>query len=691
MERLGSPLDTESLGYVSWEEVNVSTNRGRREVRYYLKRMDGGLDLAVVGKEKSLRHMSYHYAVRNRSIFSSMGPSLKLKSRREVINWLNSIVSESLPLESSHLSGSLDSSDASELDIENFKATQHQKQGYHTKEFLWLGSPWTCRKRRRHYPSFQRNGFKISVHDFVYVLAEEDKRLVAYLEDMYEDSKGNKMVVVRWFHKIDEVGISLPHNFNDREIFFSLCLQDLSIECIDGMAAVLSPQHFEKFLNEASHTMLDPFVCYKMFDNEDAKPFDITQVKGYWKQEILRYMYMVSPARDQANSLRIDDGLKVEANVNDDSGTRPRKRHRQSKDDDVYTGSKESTNAVSVDVYKHSSWIDRKSGMEICSLTGGESAALLSGAEAKQSPTQHLKVGSEVEVLSQDSGIRGCWFRALIIKIHKDKMKVRYHDIKDAENEAKNLEEWILATKVAVPDQLGIRICGRLIVRPPQMFNKGRLSWDLDVGTAVDVWWHDVWQEGIVVHKESEDRFCVYFPGEKQKSVFSRADVRLSQEWLGNGWMHIKARPDIALSVSSISETKQVVKSDENKLIQTAISETTQSVKRKPGCSDYSSDSGSDVGRESVVVPDLSKDSYLAQLRWNASKKRRRGSVSSGQRMRNKKDGNESSTPVVGSNACERFMLSMTRKVDHENCKYMGDSLFSTAVAQPLTSLVMSR
>lgn len=93
MERFGSPLDTQSLGYVSWEEVNVSTDKGRREIRYYLKRIDGGLDLAIVGKEKSLRHMSYHYAVRNRSILSAMGPSSKLKSRREVIYWLNSIVS----------------------------------------------------------------------------------------------------------------------------------------------------------------------------------------------------------------------------------------------------------------------------------------------------------------------------------------------------------------------------------------------------------------------------------------------------------------------------------------------------------------------------------------------------------------------------------------------------------------------
>ncbi|KAK9276371.1 hypothetical protein L1049_005904 [Liquidambar formosana] len=689
MERASPPAT--SLAFVRWEEVFVSSDKGRREVHYYLKRRDGGSDLAVIGKEKSLRHMSYHYAICNRSLLSFAPSSslMKLRSRREVIDWLKSIVQDSPAHESSEAaSGSLDSKDACEMDVKSFKDTHLRKLGQITKEFIWLGSQWTCRKRRKHYESFRRNGVKISVHDFVYVLAEEDKRLVAYLEDMYEDSRGNKMVVVRWFHKIDEVGLDLPHNFNDREIFFSLCLQDLSIECIDGLATVLSPQHFEKFRNEATHTQLEPFVCQGQFENDDVKPFDITQVKGYWKQEILRFMYTTSPLKD-------DSGLNMEENANDTGGIRPKKRHRRSKDSEAFlqcTDKKESMNAPCVDVQNFSnSLIDWKSGIDMGSLRDGFCAATLSGVgPIKQKHPQYLIVGSEVEVLSQDSGIRGCWFRALIIKKHKDKVKVRYQDIRDAADEANNLEEWILASKVAVPDQLGLRILGRTTIRPPPQSNKGRVSWVVDVGTAVDVWWHDGWWEGIVIQKEAEDKIHVYFPGEKRESIFGNGDLRHSQEWLGNRWKHMKERPDLVNQILSGLPTKQVVSDTcDGEPTQVAICDNIQIVKDGAGFSNSPSVSGNGKVEELEAAPDLSKDDSLAQLKWKSSRKRRRGSGSSVQRLHYDDNNCKSSPEAVGSRTCERFLITTSSLMDnHENCKYIRDSLFNSS---SLTSLVMSR
>ncbi|KAG5240386.1 agenet domain-containing family protein [Salix suchowensis] len=678
MERLGirSPAETALVGYVSWEEVNVSRDKGRREVKYYLKKNDGGKDLAIIGKEMSLRHMSYNYAISIWSNLYSMTPPVKLKSRREVIDWLNSIVSGSFPHELSIQAGSLDISDASRLDMETLKS---QKLGHYYPKFLWLGSPWTCKKRRNHYESFCKDDVKISVHDFVYVLAEEDKRLVAYLEDLYEDSKGNKMVMVRWFHKIDEVDIVLPHNFNDREIFFSLCLQDLSIECIDGLAIILSPQHFKKFQNE---------WCIL-----GSIPLFATSIEGYWSQEILRYL-TIPPSNYPANFQHPFSGSRGEGNDHDANRMRPKKVLCRSKDNDgACTGRKELLTARYINVQSfHTSRVNGKTGYEMGSQRGKEHTAFLSTAEITQNPSQSLNVGSEVEVLSQDSGIKGCWFRASIIKKHKDKVKVRYRDISDAANEPQKLEEWVLVSRVAAPDQLAIRISGRNVVRPTPQFNKGQVASNADVGTAVDAWWNNAWWEGIVVQKETEDRIHVFFPGEKTESVFCCSDLRLSIEWLGNGWTHIKERPDILSQLPSCSERKQVTFiSDESKLAQVAIPGSRQSGKTNPGCGYYPLESRLDMRKKLKMLPDLSKDILLGQLRWSSIKKRRRGSGSSGHKMHHSNNGGLRLAEVVGSNAGERFLIPTSLKVDHEICKHMGDSLCTYAAVQPLTSLVMSR
>lgn len=106
--------------FVRWEEVVISKDKGRRLVHYYLRNAAGGKDLAVVGREKSARHMSY--AVRGRFLRSLLalrprntlltsslssssstffgcspssfsGLSLKWRSRKEVVDWLSSLVS----------------------------------------------------------------------------------------------------------------------------------------------------------------------------------------------------------------------------------------------------------------------------------------------------------------------------------------------------------------------------------------------------------------------------------------------------------------------------------------------------------------------------------------------------------------------------------------------------------------------
>jgi hypothetical protein len=103
--------------WVQWEEVVVSNDRGRRLVHYYLRGEPGSgagggeeRELAVVGRERSPRHM--WYAVQGRFLRSlpaagdgsavpspsqspgaAEGAPRKWRSRREVVDWLRSLVS----------------------------------------------------------------------------------------------------------------------------------------------------------------------------------------------------------------------------------------------------------------------------------------------------------------------------------------------------------------------------------------------------------------------------------------------------------------------------------------------------------------------------------------------------------------------------------------------------------------------
>ena len=73
------------------------------------------------------------------------------------------------------------------------------------------------------------------------------------------------------------------------------------------------------------------------------------------------------------------------------------------------------------------------------------------------------------------------------------------------------LKEWILASRPVVPDDLGLRVDERTKIRP--LSEKRGISFVGDVGYIVDAWWHDGWWEGIVVQKESDAKYHVYFPG----------------------------------------------------------------------------------------------------------------------------------------------------------------------------------
>ena len=83
--------------FVEWKEQFVSQERGNRVVHYYLKDSDGESILAVVGNERSVRHMFYVVAEEFLEVYGKEGfihAGYKWRSRREVVDWLTSMLSK---------------------------------------------------------------------------------------------------------------------------------------------------------------------------------------------------------------------------------------------------------------------------------------------------------------------------------------------------------------------------------------------------------------------------------------------------------------------------------------------------------------------------------------------------------------------------------------------------------------------
>ncbi|KAK8451171.1 hypothetical protein SEVIR_6G162400v4 [Setaria viridis] len=473
-------------------------------------------------------------------------------------------------------------------------------------------------------------------------MSEEMKRLIAYVEDLYEDTNSYNMVKVRWFDKADEVGVPLPMDVDDREIFFSLGRQDLNVECIDGLAAVLSAQHYEKFKSGTRYSLWQPYFCRRQIDDDEVKPFDVTQLQGYWSQGVLRTMF------NATSSLKVR--FKVpKFGPSSDGGL---KRKRDAFNDDANPQK---------------------------FLGSGASASSFLG-------DKYLYPGCQVEVLSQDSGIRGCWFRCSILKRHNDKIKVRYLELQDAD-ETGNLEEWVMLTRVAKPDQLGIRFLGRPMVRP-QHVGESKASC-FNVGAIVDAWWHGGWWEGIVLRQGDSGHLQVYFPGEKRVAEFLEDELRHSLEWVGNKWNPLKERKDIANKLTSATGTG----SEDLNRKQIPL-DVNMSPKPEPQLEeglrfDERRDEKSSVSKISRdnkrVFADLTNVLKLDNLRWRPRKRSRR----SGSR-RQSDTSSGSSSGDMGSSSPSGSSGQLNSVPDEEACKSSGEQCFMGVPVQ-VPNLVMSR
>lgn len=89
-------MSEDNQGFVAWEEHIVCHERGNRVIHFYLKDVSGESVLAVIGTERSIRHMTYVVSdelMRLDGFEKSVIACTKWRARREVVDWLTSLVS----------------------------------------------------------------------------------------------------------------------------------------------------------------------------------------------------------------------------------------------------------------------------------------------------------------------------------------------------------------------------------------------------------------------------------------------------------------------------------------------------------------------------------------------------------------------------------------------------------------------
>lgn len=232
-------------------------------------------------------------------------------------------------------------------------------------------------------------------------MAEEENRYLAYLEDLYEDRKGQKKVKVRWFHHNREVkGVVSVRNHHPKEVFITPYAQVISVECVDGPAIVLTREHYEKCIAVLPQDLLPRLhLCFRQFKGNRVKPFKLSRLCGYFDQPIFSCM---DPDLFDHDDFSPQDNVKV--------GT---KRTRSSRGNEAMP--------------YNSSGRKLKYGMRRSLI------------RSKYPPlgTSLYKINEKIELLCQDSGIRGCWFRCTILQISQKQIHVQYDDLENEDGSEK--------------------------------------------------------------------------------------------------------------------------------------------------------------------------------------------------------------------------------------------------------------
>uniref|UniRef100_N1QV05 Uncharacterized protein n=1 Tax=Aegilops tauschii TaxID=37682 RepID=N1QV05_AEGTA len=415
------------------------------------------------------------------------------------------------------------------------------------------GFTWICKlphldQHRKHYKSFCREGMRISVHDFVFIKSGWRESHVAYVEDMYEDSSAKNMVLVRWFEE--------PHGD-----LVGYGLQDLRVQFVEGVAAVLNPQHFDMF-NKISggHSSWQPYVCSRQIEDDIVGPFDITQLQGYANQEIVKAIVAASSstavqAKPPNNKGKAKITGMAAENHAGSSGTVFGEQTMQKQKPPACNATPFSSSFIIGDKTMEkqkqksppcsatpSSYVISDKTME---NTIASSSVIIDKTMEKQKQEQKempppCTATPQSHHHAESAATKWYWRR------EKDnKVRVRYQDLSNFEDKGQ-LKEWIKVARITEPDHLGIRLTERPMLRPQLPTCYRKIESPIAVGVIVDAWLNGGWWEGIVLQQDNVGDVLVYLQGEGRLVELKVDSLRKSFEWREEQWIPLDARKDVA-------------------------------------------------------------------------------------------------------------------------------------------------
>ncbi|KFK37489.1 hypothetical protein AALP_AA4G264000 [Arabis alpina] len=160
----------------------------------------------------------------------------------------------------------------------------------------------------------------------------------------------------------------------------------------------------------------------------------------------------------------------------------------------------------------------------------------------RKSQSLSLRIGSEIEVSSEEDGFEGAWFKAFLKdkpgKSARKKLRVVYKELEG--DDAKLLTETVY----------------RRVIRPKPPENLFSTTGEFEEGTVVEAAQRGGWWTNVFVKKLDQDKYLVYCESPPDLIQYKRKQLRLHFDWIKEKWVRPQIK-ELGHSCGTMVEVKE--------------------------------------------------------------------------------------------------------------------------------------